>query len=194
MDHFCVKCTQSLSDTQFSSQTFFKERLTIYSIYDYEGVVRCLVRQLKFNLNKDIAGHLNPALLVELGVDISQFSRIIFVPSHLSRNFKRGFKANEVLLQALLSYSVTHSSELELKRVRSVRRIKRTPHFYLLDRHARFSTIRNVFNLSKESVKDMSVLLLDDVSTTGATLLELASLCYKLGAKHVTGLALAKEK
>ncbi|AZZ61449.1 ComF family protein [Oenococcus sp. UCMA 16435] len=60
-----------------------------------------------------------------------------------------------------------------------------------LNRHQRLEK-ENLFYLDEVSIKNKSVLLLDDVYTTGMTLHQAAMVLYKAGVKKVTSITLAR--
>ena len=58
---------------------------------------------------------------------------------------------------------------------------------------ARFENIKNSFEIIKANqIKNKDIILIDDISTTGATLIEAAKVLKQNGAKKVYGLVVAK--
>ena len=75
----------------------------------------------------------------------------------------------------------------------SLRRIKYTPPQTGLTRKERRQNIRGAFQLENASaMRDMSVLLVDDVATTGSTLAGCAKALKQAGASKVYCLTLAR--
>jgi len=185
----CPTCADAISSIQFSSLSFSSPQLEIYSLFSYSGAIRSVIRAVKFHLNQQASALLGATVLSDIGFSLKGYDCLLFVPSHRDRNFMRGFRANEVLFSSILGYL----SDFTIISSKEIYRRKRTPHFYSLNREQRFTVIKNAFSSTLSSLEGESILLLDDVCTTGATLLELASLCYNLGACKVTALVVAKE-
>jgi predicted amidophosphoribosyltransferase len=82
--------------------------------------------------------------------------------------------------------------ELDLPMVRALRKHRATRPQTRLTRAARERALRNAFGASTALVQGRSVLLVDDVVTTGATLLACSEALYRAGASRVWGLALAR--
>ena len=110
---------------------------------------------------------------------------VIAVPMHTSRLVERGFNQAQVLA------SVLHW-ELGLPIVEGVERIKATPSQVLLSRHDRLHNLKDAFIVRQpETFRGRSVWLVDDVTTTGATLEAVAKVLRESGVKEIYGLCLA---
>ncbi len=108
------------------------------------------------------------------------------VPSHWFSLIRRGYNPSLILAKAL---SKKVKIPLEFS---SLKRVKRGSAQKTLNRQQRLKNIRNVFSLTKKHpFKNKKVLLIDDVYTTGATLIECAKVLKKAGAE-VYGLTLAR--
>jgi competence protein ComFC len=58
---------------------------------------------------------------------------------------------------------------------------------------ARFENIKNSFEIiDARKIKNKEIILIDDISTTGATLMEGAKILKQNGAKKIYGLVIAK--
>lgn len=109
------------------------------------------------------------------------------VPLHLSRKRWRGFNQAEVLCREL-------SKELNLPTIDVLQRHKPTKTQKDLKKEARLQNISDAFRLnSKADVHDRNLILVDDVTTTGATLLEAAKVLKRNGAKSVWCLTVARD-
>ena len=100
------------------------------------------------------------------------------MPMHPSRLQSRGFN------QALeLARIIAKKMQLQLD-YSSCQRTKLTPPQASLPLKERIKNIQGVFNCSQD-LKGVSIALVDDVMTTGASLNELAKTLKKAGAAHV---------
>ena len=112
---------------------------------------------------------------------------IIPVPLHWSRLLKRKYNQSALLAQGLAKrYNKTYSP-LVLKRIKFT---KSQGH---LSQKERQKNVKGVFVVKyPEEIQGKSVLLVDDVFTTGATADECAKVLLKAGAKSVDVLTIAK--
>ena len=106
------------------------------------------------------------------------------VPLHWRREFERGFNQSKILADIIGSNKNWQVQEL-LKRTRA------TGHQAWRKRETRLSSMTGAFAYSGPSPAPKIVLLVDDISTTGATLDSCALELKKAGVKHVVGLVIA---
>lgn len=117
---------------------------------------------------------------------------LLSVPLHSSKFRKRGYNQAEILAKGL-------SDRLGIPVLNALERVKNTKNQFNLDRKERIDNIRGAFALNSKflihnSLKDVSIFLIDDILTSGSTLLEAASVLKRKGAKAVFGLTLAREQ
>jgi len=109
------------------------------------------------------------------------------VPLHPRRLRERGF--NQALL---LARELSKKTKIPL-RAKALRKIKYTPTQTGLTGRQRKKNLKGAFQVAqKESLTGRSVLLIDDVYTTGATASECARVLQKAGAQRVAVLTLAR--
>lgn len=122
--------------------------------------------------------------------DMQNGCTLVPLPLHRRRLRWRGFNQSEVLCRSL-------GQELELPVADVLIRKKSTKTQKDLKRKERLKNISDAFILSplfsKEGVRESSVILVDDVATTGATLLEACKILKRGGAKSVCCLTVAKD-
>lgn len=112
-------------------------------------------------------------------------SAVVPVPLSLARLQERGFNQAD-----LLAGVVSENCGLEL--VRALRKVVDTPAQAQLDRDARRQNIKNSFRvLNTPVVRGKTVIVVDDVFTTGSTLSAAAETLLEAGVKEVFGLVLA---
>lgn len=151
----------------------------------YSGGLRELIKNVKFEARprrlREIARPFANWAISQLPV----VDGIVAVPMHASRLAERGFNQAEVLA------SVIHW-ELGLPIIRGIERIKPTPSQALLSRHDRLHNLKDAFVVSDaRSITGRSVWLVDDVTTTGATLEAVAEALRGSGVQAIYGLCLA---
>lgn len=116
-------------------------------------------------------------------------SLLVPVPLHKKRLRWRGFNQAEILAQAVAQFC-----NLELLPDILIRKKHSRPQ-QKLKRPQRLKNLINAFALKaelKNKIKNESIILVDDVTTTQASLNECAKLLKKNGAKEVWGLVLTR--
>ncbi len=109
------------------------------------------------------------------------------VPLHPRRLRERGFNQSLVLARHVAGHLQTELDFL------SLRRIKYTLPQTGLGKKDRQKNVRQAFGVTDhEAIKGKTILLVDDVSTTGNTLNECAKVLRKSGCKRVLCLVLAR--
>ena len=113
---------------------------------------------------------------------------ISYVPIHWTRKLSRGFNQSQQLAELFCKQYKLPCKPL-LKRTRSTgRQAKR-------NRAARLTALHNAFCVDRNAIlTGKTVIIIDDVLTTGSTLHECAKTLKKAGAKEVWGLALAYDR
>ncbi len=107
---------------------------------------------------------------------------VVPVPLHFMRRYRRGFNQAAELAAHL---GVSHADVL--------RRTRATVTQTDLPESERFNNVREAFALRRgASVRGRVIVVVDDVSTTGATLDACARVLLEAGAKEVRGLTAAR--
>jgi ComF family protein len=156
----------------------------------YEGLLREIVLRLKHPQGEGLAEvvgllwaeHASERLR-QVGADL-----IIPVPLHWTRRWKRGYNQSEALAHAL-------AQRLGLScRPRWLRRVRRTARQWERPPSGRRENVRNAFMACPGAeLKGRSVLLVDDVLTTGSTASEAARALKAAGAERVVVAVLAHD-
>lgn len=115
---------------------------------------------------------------------------LVPVPLHKSKLKKRGYNQAQLLSQGI-------SKKFNIPTVNILVRVKNTPSQVGLERKKRIENISGAFSIVPNPSADGSqypnIFLVDDVLTTGSTLLEAANVLKRNGAKKVWGIALARD-
>jgi ComF family protein len=148
----------------------------------YDGPLRTIIHALKYERRRTVAVPLAAAMRRH-GADVLDGADIcVPVPLHPLRRYTRGFNQAQEL-----------ASHLALPMVRALRRARRTPPQADLPEARRHANVRGAFRMRRRAdVHGLVVVLVDDVSTTGATLDACAAALLEGGAAEVRGLTAAK--
>jgi len=157
--------------------------------YLYQGPLMTAIHDLKYAKKSHLARSLGPLLAsyaeTWLGRDDSLL--VMPVPLHPNRLRERGFNQSLLLARHVASRIGADLDYLSLRRVRH------TQPQTTLTSDERRKNVRRAFGVvGHASLKERSVLLIDDVATTGSTLSECARALKKAGVKEVYCLVLAR--
>lgn len=168
----------------------------IISITSYKNpIVRELIKNFKYNYIRELAKPLSKLLINNLE-NISNISNtsnisniaIVPIPLHKRRKRSRGYNQAELLAKEIAKHFNLPLEKNILKRIISTEPQANIKH----DIQKRIQNIKGVFAISPESVEEKTIILIDDVSTTNATLTEAGKILKKNGAKQIWGLVVAK--
>lgn len=155
---------------------------SLHAPFVYAGNARVLIARLKFDRRRWLGQVLGQLLRREL---TAQYDLCVPVPLYRRRLAQRGF--NQALEIARgLAPAVTG-----MRLAAVVKRVRDTPPQALLSAADRRRNLTDCFELKAE-VEQRSILVVDDVVTTGSTLNAIAKLLRNHGARRVTGIAFAR--
>lgn len=150
----------------------------------YDGELRELVHLFKYNAVKP-AGRLLATLLRRTIAELQLPADLVLIPVPLwpGKRQARGFNQAEAIARAFCSLQASSSIQLETS---SLVRTRETASQTGLTRKQRRANVRGAFAVTKaEKVRGRSILLIDDVMTTGTTVNECARVLLRAGAKEV---------
>lgn len=155
----------------------------------WQSPLKQLVYGLKYRRAKPLADKLGK-LLADAIQSLVQNDEVIVVPVplHRGRLWERGFNQAELLARVV-------ATELERPLVRLLVRQRFTLPQFKLTKIARRENVQAAFAIrlsQAPQITNKTVLLVDDLVTTGATLNECAKILRENGAQEVWGLVLAK--
>ncbi len=183
-DHIiCQDCERRLHDCQFANcNQFWQGDLPLFVWGVYGGELKRAIASLKYNNNPELARLLG-YWLGKAWSDVSPLRKkkkltIVPIPIHKERLQKRGFNQAELLARSFCRYT---GYSLAAK---SLKRIKATEAFFNLNLQERKEQIKDAFVIEKDLQRrhpSSSVLILDDIYTTGQTASEAARVMRKQG-------------
>lgn len=149
----------------------------------YEGALRSIVHALKYEGRRSLAKPLGAMMRTRCADVLADADLAVPVPLHPSRRRERGFNQAEDLAR-----------HVGLPVAAALRRVRRTPPQADLPAGRRHGNVRDAFATGKDFqlVLGRVVVLIDDVSTTGATLDACALVLKESGAREVRALTAAR--
>jgi ComF family protein len=169
-DGTCARCTRSQRVISIGR-----------SIGSYEGTLRDILHALKYDGRRSVAKPL-AAMMRIAGADVLDGAdAVVPVPLHVIRQYSRGFNQAAEL-----------AGHLELPVVHALRRARATVTQTDLPETQRHANVHGAFTLRTRILAGSVLVVVDDVSTTGATLDACAKVLLDAGAKEVRGLTAAR--
>lgn len=191
--YFCGKskdslkmCPECYEELQFADITANRiiNGVNIYTCGVYEKNLQKLIRGLKYHKQRELAFYL-AKFMYEYFVKINLEGdfQVVPVPLHKNRIKKRKYNHMELVAEEFCRLSgFVPNYEL-------IKRVKDTKPQYKLSRQERMRNLADAFVVDKEKDTHKSLLLLDDICTTGATFEEMISALKKEGITDIVCLA-----
>jgi len=184
---FCSFCKTFLNNLPIdhNCKTYLH---SVYSLWTYAEGVETLIHKFKYEGKVGLGKRLGQFLAQQLSTQSfwTEIETIIPVPLHPSRKRERGYNQAEVLAQ-----SIAGCTEVELVSD-ALRRCRNTKDQTRLSAVERKENVKDAFQVSERiDLTRMTIMLVDDVITTGATLNECAKTLKQNGAKEVYASTLA---
>ena len=154
----------------------------------YEGVGGELIKRFKYGRDSTLAPVLGDLLFTALEdrrLSVKTFDAIVPVPLHPLREREREFNQSALLAARL-------GKHLGLPVEYLLRRIRDTAPQASLDRAGRMRNLQGAFVVRKPPSEGWTLLLVDDVTTTGATLDACAAVLREAGAAEVCAVVVAR--
>lgn len=186
---FCLNCWNEIKPlpnfkitTGKFHQEFWKYIDSLYCFSLYEGTIKEVIHYFKYCKTKRLGRELGK-LLIEISPPVLD----ILIPVPL---YKKKIKQREFNQSAILAKELSKKWKVKLE-LEVLVKIKDTADQASLDSNQRKINIKNAYYLKKE-VKNLNIGLIDDVVTTGSTLLECAKVLKRGGAKSIHAFTLAR--
>jgi len=147
------------------------------SIAKYEGVIRECIHSLKYENNQSLGEYFSRELMTCIQAEDWSLDVVIPVPLSPFRIKERGYNQSALLAKPLaMGLSLRYQPH-------GLRRIRNTQSQVELTAVERRRNVAGAFQAAPEIVQGKNILLVDDVTTTGATLYE-CSRALKVGGAN----------
>ena len=148
------------------------------SAYEYEGQARQAILQYKFRGKKEKATGFAQALTLALPPRWQTADVVCWVPISHQRRRERSYDQSELVARKVAK-AIGRPCRKLLQKV-----VNNQPQ-HELNADQRWENVRNVYLADNKQCQGKTILLIDDIVTTGATMLECASCLLRAGAKEV---------
>lgn len=202
---FCNSPVVGGKTCPFCRADHFLDRLFVMTSYE-NPLVEKIIKTMKYRFARSLAGDMARLMAKYLerrfspGFNIDRGSTVVVpVPLHRRRLNWRGFNQAEIIGGEIAEFFGWPIIADALKRVRDVK-----PQAKMPDRQSRIANAKNIFEFhspnygsptsivgTSASLVGKTILLIDDVSTTGSTLDDCARALKGAGAKEIIGFVFA---
>jgi len=175
--HLCGNCISSTESL-----------LKVRSLLLYKDKLRDLLHDFKYSSKLYIADFLSDLIIDKFPSDLSGFDIIVPVPLHIRRLQERGYNQTALISKVLAGSLGVGLDLFSLKKVKYTK-----PQVDISNFQNRAKNVKNLFQVSNKKIfSRKTVLLLDDVYTSGSTIKECSKQLIEAGAKYVFALTIAR--
>ena len=176
-EQYCLTCKEKLLSID-------KAR----SVFIYQGVIKSLIKKMKKAENAYLSEVFSYYLSAVYFRNVFTADVVVYVPMTKKRERKNGHNHGKRL-------ATSFASRVNLPVLNVIDKVKETKKQALLSAKERRDNLKSSFKINdKKAIKDKSVVIVDDVTTTGSTAEVLSELLKKAGAKSVILLTVASVK
>lgn len=183
----CPSCYEKLDLCEKNASRVI-EGVDIYCAGFYTKELQKLIRGLKYHGQRDLA-YYQAQFMYDYFKQIENFKDKTFdlvpVPLHQKRLKKRKYNHMELVCDEfakITGYECNYSL---------IKRIKDTKPQYKLSRKERLENLSDAFEVNKDAISGNTILLMDDICTTGATFEEMIKVLKQSGVENIVCFATA---
>ncbi len=146
------------------------------------------MHDFKYSSKLYIADFLSDLIIDKFPSDLTGFDIIVPVPLHIRRLQERGYNQTALISKVLAGSLGVGLDLFSLKKVKYTK-----PQVDISNFQNRAKNVKNLFQVSNKKIfSRKTVLLLDDVYTSGSTIKECSKKLIEAGAKYVFALTIAR--
>lgn len=189
----CKKCQTKLDDLFIGKLNNYSDKYFTRHMYifEYKGIIREKIIQYKFSDKAYLSDMFANFIIKNKKIYgfLKNYDIIIPVPISKNRKKQRGYNQTELIAKKIANNIENISLENKvLKKVKDI-----VPQSTLTQAE-RIENVKNAYTIiNKEKIQGKSIVLLDDVFTTGSTLNECSRILEKANAKNIDILTIAKD-
>lgn len=185
--YLCENCKKDIEKYNYKYNNNFSDK---FFILEYSDIIRQNLIKYKFN-DKSYLNNMFVEIIKnnkKVRDFLKNYDIILPVPIHKKRINIRGFNQCDLIAKKIAKYfNISIDKKVITKKVDN--KIQST-----LGKKDREINIKNVYNVeNKHNILNKSVVIFDDIYTTGATVNEIKKILLECGAKNVGILILAKD-
>lgn len=183
IDNSCPRCSAPISDNNMgvcfncknNNYTFTRS----FAILEYDEMMSGLIHRIKYGGVKHAIEPLSNFLVDKLATISENFDYITYVPMFKLREKERGYNQSKILAEYV-------STRVNIPLIDIVEKSVDNSNQATLGYADRKENVKDVYTLIKykrKEIKNKTILIIDDIMTTGATSNEISRLLVSAGAK-----------
>ncbi|MBT9175531.1 MAG: hypothetical protein DDT22_01211 [candidate division WS2 bacterium] len=182
--YFCAGCQQTIKEM---ISPMYEHNLKVHSLFQYHGRIRQVLHRFKYDRFRE-AGLVLGSLMGEYYRDVLQekYDLLVPVPLHKDELKERGFNQSEIIARGFIS---AFPQNLSLFTLVKIKKTRRQVNLNLTERR---ENLKNAFS-TPYSLKGNTILIIDDVFTTGETFKACKSALLQAGAREVQGVTFCRQ-
>lgn len=193
-NYLCNKCEIQLKkqakfqiEKNQNTNYYFQEHLYIFK---YQGMIRKIIINYKFNDSSYLYKTIVNFLLKnkKFFQNLKSYDTIIPVPISRKRRKERGYNQSELIAREIAKRAgLDYQNQCLIKTKNIVEQSK-------LNKEERQKNIQGVYELQRpQKLRNMKILLIDDIYTTGSTVNECSKILREANPKKLGVLTIAKD-
>lgn len=196
----CLLCGTRNMTGSFCAGTCRKQTPTalkkVYWVGRYDGILKKAISQLKYKKRQELSlplGRLVAKKFLQYAENVGPNNYLVVpIPLHTDRQNERGFNQAELIARVFANQTGISMQTKFLKKIINTRAQAK-----IANRNERIQNLRDAFFAdtsnygSPTSIVATTIILVDDVSTTGATLFHASQALANAGVKNIIGIVVA---
>lgn len=193
-DNICQKCSINLKKYEIKNKTAIKKNEKYFNellcIFKYEDIIRDMIIKYKFQNKPYLYKTFSKIILKNEKTCgfLEKYDIIIPVPISRKRKHERGYNQTLLIAKEIAKIlNIKLGNNILIKAIDTKAQSE-------LSKKDRATNIKNVFKvIDYKIIKDMKVIIFDDIYTTGSTANECAKILKEAGAEKIGVLTIAKD-
>lgn len=167
----------------------------IKAFYNYQNpLIKKIIKNAKYNHKSEALLYLAESIKNETLAHIEKHAKtraivVVPIPQHISKTRARGFNQAEKIAQAIFSAPSNLPIQLDSNLLTKIRATK--PQAQIHTRNMRLQNTKSSMQAIRACDPNTLYIVVDDVLTTGGTMIEARRALSETGAKHILGITIA---
>lgn len=177
----CHVCHRTVTEHLVHKNCLDKTNINgVIVVAHYNKFAKILIEEMKYNLYYSVSNEIGSLMRAEVLKNELNYDAVVPIPLHRFKENYRGFNQANLL-----------AKQIPGKVDNCLRRTKNTKSQVNLNREERMNNLKDIFRL-RHDISYESVLLVDDVMTSGSTLEECSKVLKESGVEKVFGIVFAR--